>query len=834
MDLLPNFWSALIVLFNCLIGSAGLLQVNCSGHLTAEPGLVVHRESNLTVYCQTNECKPNKWPTLSLNSDSNLVQVLQTQVNCSTVKLQVINLTAPTSKLLCSVNNHVVCGKDLKSGYPPDKPAHLRCFTTESSVSVNCSWENSNTFLPTTYTVTFQHMVPNKSFQHQCEGTNSITVLRSDFEEDTEYRVDVNAENSLGNVTSELLTFHLKDIEIPSTPIITGFTIAYSKNDCHVLSWNTSGSSTHLGHLIRVRNKTEVLFETDEVFNSSVTIKGLMPMSKYHLEVRVCTTTKKCSMWSRPAEATTPGIPPSRKPDAWRVVTKNWKSSLQKVTVFWKPVESGSYHKLFYEVAYQERGCSRWVNCSASSTQCTVDLPSKVKQIKVTLVTSAGRSPPTFLNLAHADIPPPKVTYNPLPQDSVNLMWAKNDNRMNTLGYVVQWQSRLSNLSWIRLDRECNSTFIRGLRPGVRYNVSLHAETTRGLSEPALLQVYSEQKKPLSGLNGSIKVTKSRQILVQWEELAPEQQRGFITHYSVYTKKHGTQSYERKITVAASSPRSVLLDFEEAGFDLCVSATNAAGEGPRGEPITFLPKAGGGGISEVWLVAALPLMIFVNLMCLKCVRRRLRQTCLTLGPAWLFETLPKPANSNAIRLLKGEQCSSDSFWLPVYSDPPISPVEDADAEEVAASLSYPSGPTNRDSSCPGPAREDSMDPYKPQWTDFYKPHVTSPVLTSDASEMEEEEGPEQQSWQPAPSTFSDKELSFCDLTIGSLSVVVSPDESLFQHQTVQNEFGWRLEEIKGTVLPSELVSCLRDSPVDHRLMNPYSPQGCCFTLAPDQ
>uniref|UniRef100_A0AAY4CDE1 Interleukin 23 receptor n=1 Tax=Denticeps clupeoides TaxID=299321 RepID=A0AAY4CDE1_9TELE len=674
------------------------------GHLTAEPGLVVHRESNLTVYCQTNECKPNKWPTLSLNSDSNLVQVLQTQVNCSTVKLQVINLTAPTSKLLCSVNNHVVCGKDLKSGY---KPAHLRCFTTESSVSVNCSWENSNTFLPTTYTVTF-HMVPNKSFQHQCEGTNSITVLRSDFEEDTEYRVDVNAENSLGNVTSELLTFHLKDI----------------------------GENRTLG------------------------------------------------FWC----------------------------------LHFQPVESGSYHKLFYEVAYQERGCSRWVNCSASSTQCTVDLPSKVKQIKVTLVTSAGRSPPTFLNLAHA------VTYNPLPQDSVNLMWAKNDNRMNTLGYVVQWQSRLSNLSWIRLDRECNSTFIRGLRPGVRYNVSLHAETTRGLSEPALLQVYSEQKKPLSGLNGSIKVTKSRQILVQWEELAPEQQRGFITHYSVYTKKHGTQSYERK-------SESVLLDFEEAGFDLCVSATNAAGEGPRGEPITFLPKAGGGGISEVWLVAALPLMIFVNLMCLKCVRRRLRQTCLTLGPAWLFETLPKPANSNAIRLLK---VNSDSFWLPVYSDPPISPVEDADAEEVAASLSYPSGPTNRDSSCPGPAREDSMDPYKPQWTDFYKPHVTSPVLTSDASEMEEEEGPEQQSWQPAPSTFSDKELSFCDLTIGSLSVVVSPDESLFQHQTVQNEFGWRLEEIKGTVLPSELVSCLRDSPVDHRLMNPYSPQGCCFTLAPDQ
>uniref|UniRef100_A0AAY4CD37 Interleukin 23 receptor n=1 Tax=Denticeps clupeoides TaxID=299321 RepID=A0AAY4CD37_9TELE len=748
MDLLPNFWSALIVLFNCLIGR--LLQVNCSGHLTAEPGLVVHRESNLTVYCQTNECKPNKWPTLSLNSDSNLVQVLQTQVNCSTVKLQVINLTAPTSKLLCSVNNHVVCGKDLKSGYPPDKPAHLRCFTTESSVSVNCSWENSNTFLPTTYTVTF-HMVPNKSFQHQCEGTNSITVLRSDFEEDTEYRVDVNAENSLGNVTSELLTFHLKDI----------------------------GENRTLG------------------LHYSVTIKGLMPMSKYHLEVRVCTTTKKCSMWSRPAEATTPGI-------------RFW-------CLHFQPVESGSYHKLFYEVAYQERGCSRWVNCSASSTQCTVDLPSKVKQIKVTLVTSAGRSPPTFLNLAHAGNNGKKLTYNPLPQDSVNLMWAKNDNRMNTLGYVVQWQSRLSNLSWIRLDRECNSTFIRGLRPGVRYNVSLHAETTRGLSEPALLQVYSEQKS-----------RSMLQILVQWEELAPEQQRGFITHYSVYTKKHGTQSYERKITVAASSPRSVLLDFEEAGFDLCVSATNAAGEGPRGEPITFLPKAG------VWLVAALPLMIFVNLMCLKCVRRRLRQTCLTLGPAWLFETLPKPANSNAIRLLKGEQCSSDSFWLPVYSDPPISPVEDADAEEVAASLSYPSGPTNRDSSCPGPAREDSMDPYKPQWTDFYKPHVTSPVLTSDASEMEEEEGPEQQSWQPAPSTFSDKELSFCDLTIGSLSVVVSPDESLFQHQTVQNEFGWRLEEIKGTVLPSELVSCLRDSPVDHRLMNPYSPQGCCFTLAPDQ
>ncbi|KAF7711851.1 hypothetical protein HF521_000862 [Silurus meridionalis] len=76
------------------------------------------------------------------------------------------------------------------------------------------------------------------------------------------------------------------------------------------------------------------------------------------------------------------------------------------------------------------------------------------------------------------------------------------------------------------------------------------------------------------------------------------------------------------------------------------------------------------------LVTAVPIIILVNLIYLKCTRQRIRKACVSMGPSWLFQNLPKLGNSNAIKLLKDESCGSDLYWQPVDSDPPLSPVED--------------------------------------------------------------------------------------------------------------------------------------------------------------
>lgn len=102
---------------------------------------------------------------------------------------------------------------------------------------------------------------------------------------------------------------------------------------------------------------------------------------------------------------------------------------------------------------------------------------------------------------------------------------------------------------------------ISGLSAGVRYKVSLYAVTSAGVSEPSSRLVYSrEQSKrhthpptirvhflkspshsvllcelePVSGPSLSVLRREPGRILVQWDRLPVDQQRGFITAYSIY------------------------------------------------------------------------------------------------------------------------------------------------------------------------------------------------------------------------------------------------------------------------------------------------------------
>ncbi|KAF5897037.1 leptin receptor-like isoform X1, partial [Clarias magur] len=63
-------------------------------------------------------------------------------------------------------------------------------------------------------------------------------------------------------------------------------------------------------------------------------------------------------------------------------------------------------------------------------------------------------------------------------------------------------------------------------------------------------------------------------------------------------------------------------------------------------------KMKNGLVVGICLIIAVPLIIIVNLMYLKCTRQRLRKVCVSVGPSWLFQNLPTLGNSNAIKLLK--------------------------------------------------------------------------------------------------------------------------------------------------------------------------------------
>ncbi|XP_045904690.1 interleukin-23 receptor isoform X1 [Micropterus dolomieu] len=327
-----------------------------------------------------------------------------------------------------------------------------------------------------------------------------------------------------------------------------------------------------------------------------------------------------------------------------------------------------------------------------------------------------------------------------------NKHWSASGGKL--LHYVLEWTRVPAPVSvsvlWQKLAKDQNNTSITGLTAGVRYSISLYAVTTRGVSAPSSGLVYSKEQskfhrchmspkqfiptilslkmkmfqhlssscdrfckfliymlnsnhlvllcvsEPGSSPKMSILVHKARRIWIQWDELPVDQQRGFITHYTIYLQILDSNNTEVSVTVAGSGPRQKWLDCPEGALALQLTASTSAGEGPRGSWISSRPATP--VVQSVGLVIVIVFITFfiaiiANLMCWSCVRERIKQKCISWGPAWFDENLPKPGNSLAIRLL--EQCGSEPSFPSTCSDPPLSPISFLSQDERDDEMMYP-------------------------------------------------------------------------------------------------------------------------------------------------
>ncbi|XP_063056251.1 interleukin-23 receptor [Engraulis encrasicolus] len=863
---LPTWAALLILCASSIMHCVGCIDLSCEGRLTVDPGPVVERGSSIGVLCQINVCNAGPRNPFTVKHNGHALTLQWS--NCSAASFHISHLRRLRSSLVCSVGSHVVCGLDLESGYKPAKATNFSCFTQTRSTTVNCSWEKGReTHRPTSYSVVFNSVNGEQLFNCQKPSCSSITIPRAELNDSIEYQVHLKAVNDLGDSISDLFTFSLGDAVIPDTPSLTGVNFSHAGGSLFLLTWTTSDSSPCAWHTVRL-NRDSWSWEVSTTLRNgcSVTVEGLRPMTSYRVDLKVCThqaPKPKCSLWSEPVEAVTPGIAPSQKPDAWRAVGKE-QYGFWNVTVFWKPMASKDFHPLHYEVSYWQHGKRTHKLCLVNVSAVQLELPSLVKQLNLTLVTSEGRSPPASLSLTHTDITAPVLTVSKSKEDTLHLSWSvetQSEAAGFLLGYVLQWRCHDSQMQWERLSRDRNSTYITGLTPGCRYDLLLHAETTRGLSKPAFAHAYSLEIKPQSGPKAFIETSDSKHITVQWEELKTEHQRGFITHYTIYIRKHGMANFKRQFEVDASSPRRQQLEPMDTGFDVSVAAWNSAGEGPRGDHVTYLqPRSLSDDVFVVmWVVAAVPLVLIANLICLKCARKRMKAVCSTLGPAWLFEKFPKVGNSNAVKLLQDERCGSTSFWMSVCSDsdPPISPVEDISEPIATQTFSFPPSIKENAETCLPPevriAKADIVDPYKPQWADscvedstLLPEEVQPEETTLEEEEVEEEE--ERSLWLQRPS--SGKDIGLQDVTVGGFKGLGVSGDLLCPLSLVLGQTEWSIGEQGGgggmrdmdgfslalltdrqTELTNGLLSSLKGDIQDSSPVNPYSPQGCWIKVA---
>ncbi|KAI2663627.1 Interleukin-12 receptor subunit beta-2 [Labeo rohita] len=805
---------------------------------------VIHLGSNMTVGCQTNTERCGRRFAITFNG-----QIIYKTISCSVIKTQIV-ISQPRFWLHCRVKEgnswHTICGQDFKAGYPPGKPK-FSCVTYQNSEYINCSL----------------------TFAMNEDG--HVSIPRSRFVENVTYKVHIRGVNALGESHSTF-NFSIWDIVIPRTPDIARVVFENGTLSPTICG---DGSEDMLKPILRFRkaNDDQDWGSVKELRAGCVLMQeALEPLMPYQFELRVCATATNCSMWSQTFNMSSPGIAPSHKPDVWRVINRSSTHGPLNVTVLWKSYKP-EYHSgdlLHYKLTYKEEGKIHELNCSAHVTHQTLQL--NAAEVIVSAVTTAGSSPPAPVSLIYTHKPAPMITHLvPAAEGSMLLAWDVShysEKVKGILGFVVQWQQSPMHLQWKRLEKDSNFTFLQGMQDGVLYNISLFTEEASGVSDPAFVQAYAKEEKPLAGPDVSITNIGKNQILIQWVELNQKKQRGFITNYTIYFQRHRDKkllqnqaSWKKHFsspalcvfaeTVPYAFPRRLIweLQCQRECFDILVSAWNSAGEGPKGKPVTCsgntrgaFPYETGGMIAGICLAAAVPMVILANLMYLKCVRQRMMKMCMSIGVSWIFENLPKFDNSNAIKLLK-----DDSYgpWgaLPVDCDPPLTPIE-----EVSMSLerqdSYPTVLHVTETPTTDLFSIDS--PYKPQL-------LTASQRNEDFSETTDEELKEEDQFpllvSPSHHDFSwdlscipvinGRLNSFLamDGALGSLGVLedlLAPPQTAFNkdggveenERTV--ETGDQSTFTSQTVLPNDLESCLRGPVLN---FSPYSPQGLCRSFS---
>ncbi|XP_071343501.1 interleukin-23 receptor isoform X2 [Trachinotus anak] len=734
MNLASAVWECVIILLlgfsiqRCPLPPAGCQRLNQLGRLTVQPAPLFLIGSNLTVYCHTTKC--HRGFTISLELNDEAVRDRR-KCNCTTVMFNLPTVRKPQSIVVCKLKGYqmskIVSGLDLHGGLPPDKPENVNCETTRSSDFIDCSWRSGQeTHLSTTYNISVRRENGIQMHLDQIQDAEKVTVPRGILDKNTKYQLIITAYNHFGVSQSDPFILCVKDIVIPETPHIIQIEFGNS-SIAAMLQWNTE-SSVHLKPYIRLRtlNGSWEVREGTELREGLIRVDDLRPLTEYEFQMRTCNSTSGlthartpssalrstscerslCSKWSPPVVGRSPGKGPSQELHVWRMFSSLQANGSWMLTVLWKPPSPEDYSgKVQQYKIFLANDQKQEVSCPATSSWCLVPIPPEVQAVSVSAVTLYGSSPPADVPLRHSGVFGPVLReLVPAANGSAVLVswsrlgakhWSATGGEL--LHHVVEWISvPATQLQWQKLDKDQNNTSITGLTAGVRYNISVYAVTTRGVSAPSSGLVYSKEQKPLSGPCMSVLVHKARRILIRWDELPVDQRRGFITNYKLYIQTLDSSNTVTSVTLPGSGPRQMWFACPEGALALQLTASTSAGEGPPGISISSQPAAPAGQPSAAVLqsplktqtpigmvilivfIITLVIAVTVNLMCWSCVRERIKQKCISWGPAWLVEDLPKPGNSNAIRLLEEGSEPSLSF---THSDPPLSPISLISSEE---------------------------------------------------------------------------------------------------------------------------------------------------------
>uniref|UniRef100_A0A8C2YD83 Interleukin 12 receptor subunit beta 2 n=1 Tax=Coturnix japonica TaxID=93934 RepID=A0A8C2YD83_COTJA len=538
---------------------AGAAQIRCLGHVRIEPGSVVPMGSNVSITCVSALTCPRVNLSILLNLTA--PESPPRPLNSSAAQLQLRGFRLPFSIITClarcsdSYWKKVVCGTELWAGYPPDPPANLSCAIPERSGSLVCTWDCC-------FFVFFLFLLPVQprppSLLVECEA---------------------------------------------------------SATNCS-LFWHSEGRVQHCR--VRYRPLSSSTWNTVGSLNSdNCSLHGLEPHTEYEFQVS-CKIHPERGLWSNWStfQSRTPEAVPIEPLDVW-YKQQDVDSQMQNISLFWKALQQSEARGkiLHYTVTFEalRHGESRAIETNVTTqTSYTRVTPKMGYKITVTADNSRGSSPPASILTDLGTQGKPlllavqNVSAMAMGNNSILVSWEPPIKSTASIsGYVVEWMSthRKSGLephpSWIRLVASNLSVVIpEHIEDDVCYHISVFALYQDRAGQATSVRGYSGEKAPAAGPQVYAR-PQANGILVSWEEIPPQQQKGCITWYKIYLQRKASD-VDPNVAIYNTTSRHPfhITDLQRGEcYVLWMTALTDAGEGPWGnsELVCLESKGSDGG-----------------------------------------------------------------------------------------------------------------------------------------------------------------------------------------------------------------------------------------------
>ncbi|XP_029285739.1 interleukin-12 receptor subunit beta-2 [Cottoperca gobio] len=619
-------------------------------HIWSSAGPVVQQGSNFTVNCNfTCKCKG------SMRSGHPPRPQTHTEINPALIYLNVTNITKKrTFSCECNCPTSLnPCGLDISTGYLPEPPKNISCTykvkDNEREV-VLCTWDRGRDTFLTNKVVLWLRTVSRNHTDGLVLNSKETALESASIPVSSSVQlisVWVLARNELGSAVSITMNYTLRDIAMPSTPVL-------GQPDCSsrecIIKVQHSVRTQHLEIQYRAEAQTWASSPDSVVQMSSVKVPSLEPYTLHHFRARTKFSTGLWSKWSTNISSWTQEEAPAKELDVWYAEPA---SDFKSLRVYWKELNiSTAKGKI---IVYQVRvyspnsGPVSITNVSADTRNCSVPFCANC-EVTVWACNSKGSSPPAKITIHHTKV---KVKQFQSPEDMhvtvdrVTISWRKHDTAPRHAVYVVEWYPeghKLEELRWVKLGRNDNHTVVTGIKPFECYEGAVYVLSNESLlRRTTFTGVTSLESAPVAGPSVQHKV-EGNQVKVTWTEIPRGQRRGCLTNYIIYLENDS--GHKKPYIVPASQRMHIIKGLSSVFYNLWITASTAQGEGPEGQKVKFLIQ-NETPLSPL-IMCAVAATILMFLVCL-CHSLEVKQRFWVYFQCLMLDVVPDPANSKWAR-----------------------------------------------------------------------------------------------------------------------------------------------------------------------------------------